>query len=49
MIREAQPQQEDEVTDYAVGCGCDPCLAVKEWLRRRATLQERFDPAGPSA
>ena len=33
-----------QTTDHAAGCGCDPCLAVKERLRRRATLQERLDP-----
>ena len=27
-----------QTTDHAVGRGCDPCLAVKERLRLRATL-----------
>ena len=29
--------------DHAAGCGCDPCLAVKERHRRRADLQEELD------
>ena len=29
---------------HAAGCGCDPCLAVKERLRCRAALQEGLDP-----
>lgn len=33
--------------DHAAACGCDPCLAVKERLRRRAALQESVDPGEP--
>ena len=38
-----------QTADHAAGCGCNPCLAVKERLRRRAALQEGFDPNVPSA
>ena len=33
--------------DHAAGCGCDPCLAVKERHRRRADLQESVDLGEP--
>ena len=33
-----------QTADHADGCGCNPCLAVKERLRRRAALQEELDP-----
>ena len=33
-----------QTADHAAGCGCNPCLAVKEWLRRRAALQGELDP-----
>ena len=36
-----------QTADHAVGCGCNPCLAVKERLRRRAELQEARDPEAP--
>ena len=36
-----------QTADHSAGCGCNPCLAVKEWLRRRAALQERLDPDVP--
>ena len=38
-----------QTTDHAAICGCDPCLAVKERLRRRAAPQERLALAMPSA
>ena len=38
-----------QTADHAAGCGCNPCLAVKERLQRRAALQERLDPDVPSA
>lgn len=31
-------------TDHAAACGCDPCQALAERLRRRAGLQERLKP-----
>ena len=38
-----------QTPDHSVGCGCNPCLAVKERLRRRAALQGRLDPDVPPA
>ena len=41
--------------DHAAGCGCDPCLAVADRLRRRADLQDESErdrnalPAGLEA
>ena len=36
-----------QTAGHAAGCGCDPCLAVKERLRRRAELQEARDREVP--
>ena len=32
-------------TDHSVGCGCDPCQAVAERLRRRRGLWPQNDSA----
>ena len=33
-----------QTSDHAADCGCNPCVSVKERLRRRAALQEELDP-----
>ena len=38
---------EVSTTHHPAGCGCDPCQAVAERLRRRADLRE-FDPYSSS-
>ena len=37
-----------QTADHAAGCECNPCLAVKERLRRRAALQEELDQGEPT-
>ena len=33
-----------QTTHHAAGCGCDPCQAVAERLRRRVDLRKRPNP-----
>ena len=36
-----------QTADHSAGCGCNPCLAVNDRLRRRAALKEKLNPDVP--